>query len=99
MPAIVRAWREHAPGGLVVVGVNLQENADDVRSFADEFGMDFPVAIDRNGSVGQTWRIGGPVEGIPSTYFVDAEGIVRARTFGPLTDETLREQLRTIGVD
>ena len=36
--------------------------------------MTFPIVIDRNGGVGDAWRIGGPVEGIPSSYFIDASG-------------------------
>lgn len=95
MPEIVEAWRR--PGtGVIVVGVNLQENADIVREFSSEFGMGFPVVIDRNGQVAESWRIGGPIEGIPSSYFIDAEGIVRARHFGPLTSEQLDEALAEI---
>lgn len=98
MPRIVRAYND-AGGGLVVVAVNLQENDGIVQGFADDFGMTFPIAIDRTGEVGQTWRIGGPVEGIPSSYFIDERGIVRARVFGPLSDEALRENLSALGVD
>ena len=98
MPEIVKAHSAHARSGLVVVGVDLQENADQVRSFAAEFGMTFPVVIDRNGGVADAWRIGGPIQGIPSSYFIDAEGVVRARVFGPMTATVLADNLRTIGV-
>jgi peroxiredoxin len=95
MPEIVRA---HAAQGdeLVVLGINLQENVGAVRAFAEDFGMAFPIVIDRNGQVGDAWRIGGPVEGIPSSYFIDAGGVVRARSYGPMTGETIEENLRTI---
>ena len=42
------------------------------------------------------WRIGGPVEGIPSSYFIDAQGIVRARVFGPMDEERLEEELAKV---
>jgi peroxiredoxin len=96
MPEIVRAHGEHAGDGLVVIAVDLQEDAGTVRTFADEFGMRFPIAIDRTGEVGDAWRIGGPVEGIPSSYFIDADGIVRARIFGPLSEATLDGNLESI---
>jgi len=96
MPDIVRAWTAYREHGLVVLAVNLQENVGAVRTFADDFGMEFPIVIDRNGQVADAWRIGGPVEGIPASYFVDASGIVRARSFGPMTAETIDENLRTV---
>jgi thiol-disulfide isomerase/thioredoxin len=89
MPRIVHAHGS-AGGGFAVVAVNLQENDGIVAAFADDFGMQFPIVMDRNGEVGQTWRIGGPVEGIPSSYFIDASGVVQARVFGPLSDDVLR---------
>jgi peroxiredoxin len=98
MPEIVRAY-DAADGGLVVVGVNLQENAGAVTSFADDYGMTFPIAIDRTGQVGESWRIGGPIEGIPSSYFIDADGVVRARHYGPMSDEDLQSGLSEIMAD
>ena len=96
MPEIVRVYDSRDGDGFVVVAVDLQEDAGTIRAFADEFGMEFPIAIDRSGQVGDAWRIGGPVEGIPASYFLDEDGIVRARVFGPMTDETLQENLELI---
>jgi cytochrome c biogenesis protein CcmG/thiol:disulfide interchange protein DsbE len=96
MPEIVRAYGAHQKDGLVVVGVDLQENDGQVRDFAQEFGMKFPIAIDRNGGVGQAWHIGGPIQGIPSSYFIDATGVVRARNFGPMSAVTIAQDLATI---
>lgn len=98
IPEIVKAYDSNTGSGLVVVAVDLQENGEQVRGFAEEFGMTFPVVIDRNGGVGDAWRIGGPVQGIPSSYFLDAQGIVRAREFGPMSADTISEHLQTIGV-
>ncbi len=98
MPEIVRAYAAQKGSGLEIVAVDLQENAGQVRAFADEFGMTFPVVIDRTGSVGDAWRIGGPVQGIPSSYFIDADGVVRARVFGPMTEQEITEHLASLGV-
>lgn len=96
MPEIVRVADEQADNGLTVVAVNLQENDGQVREFADEFGMEFPIVIDRTGEVASAWRIGGPIQGIPSSYFVDETGVVRARVFGPMDRDALAENLATI---
>ena len=96
MPEIVRAYDAAEPEGLVVVAINLQENSEQVLEFADEYGMRFPVVIDRRGQVAEAWRIGGPIEGIPSSYFIDADGVVRGRVFGPMTAETIEEELAKV---
>jgi peroxiredoxin len=96
MPEIVRAYDARSDDGLVVVAIDLQENAQQVREFADEFGMDFTLVIDRTGQVAEAWRIGGPVEGIPSSYFIDADGVVQARVFGPMDAETIERELAKI---
>lgn len=98
MPEIVNAYNAHKATGFTVVAVDLQENDGQVRAFAQEFGMTFPVAIDRNGGVGEAWHIGGPVQGIPSSYFLDASGVVQARVYGPMTAQSLSEHLAKIGV-
>jgi thiol-disulfide isomerase/thioredoxin len=97
MPDIVRAYGQH-PGAFTVLAVDLQENAEQVRQFASEFGMTFPIVIDTTGSVGDAWRIGGPVQGIPSSYFIDAQGVVQAREYGPMTADTIARDLATVGV-
>ena len=96
MPEIVRAYDAHKAGGLVVVAIDLQENDEQVRAFAAEYGMEFPVVIDRTGQVAQAWRIGGPVEGIPSSYFIDVDGVVRAVKYGPMDAETIERELEKI---
>jgi cytochrome c biogenesis protein CcmG/thiol:disulfide interchange protein DsbE len=96
MPEIVKAYDAHAAEGLVVVAVDLQENDGVVQAFAQDFGMRFPIVIDRTGGVADAWRIGGPVQGIPSSYFIDRDGIVRARSFGPMTAGVIDDNLETI---
>lgn len=96
MPEIVDAAAAHAGDGLVVVAINLQENPAQIRAFAEDFGMEFPIVIDRTGQVGDAWRIRGRVEGIPSSYFVDADGVVRSRVFGPMTAEQIEERLQLV---
>jgi cytochrome c biogenesis protein CcmG, thiol:disulfide interchange protein DsbE len=96
MPEIVKAYDARADTGLVVVGIDLQENAGAIRTFADDFGMKFPIVIDRTGAVGDAWRIGGPVQGIPSSYFIDKDGIVQARAFGPMTAQQIADNLGKI---
>jgi peroxiredoxin len=96
MPELVDAYNRYRDDGLVIVGVDLQEPFDSVRSFAVEFGIEFPLVVDRSGQVGEVWRIGGAFQGLPSSYFIDGAGVVRAVSLGPLTGEFLEEKLAEI---
>lgn len=64
---------------VVVLGVNLQETPDAARRFVTEFAVMYPIALDRDGSVGQ----GYGVSALPVTFLVDPDGriadIVRGR--------------------
>jgi peroxiredoxin len=83
MPRFVEAYDEHAGDGLVVVAVNLQEGKGIVRPFAEDYGMDFPIAVDRDGEVGDRYRL----LGLPTTYFIDREGVIRSVFTGPFEEK------------
>ena len=96
MPELVKAYERYRDQGLVIVGVDLQESNKTVLSFAEEFGIEFPLAIDRDGEMRDAWRLGGPIQGLPTSYFIDSTGVVRDRFFGPLTEEFIDERLAKI---
>ena len=97
MPDLVKAYETHSgTSGLLVLGVNLREADSRVQDFVEDFGMSFPVLMDRNGEVAQTWRIGGPNQGVPSSYFIDAAGVVQKVVYGTLTARTMDEGLALI---
>jgi len=96
LPVLVDAYETHRGAGLTVVAVNLQEADDQVRAFAEEYGLTFPVVIDRDGEVADAWRLGGPIRGLPSSYFLDERGVVRDVFYGPLTQRELETRLEAI---
>ncbi len=96
MPELVAAYERYQAQGLVIVGVNLQEADEKVLEFAREFGIVFPLVIDRTSQVGEVWRLDGPVRGIPTSYFIDASGVIRSLYFGPMQEEAIEEGLAQI---
>lgn len=84
MPQFVEAYDDLKDEGLVIVAVNMQEGRGIAQPFADDFGMDFPVAIDRDGEVGDQFRI----LGLPTTYFIDRDGVIQGVFTGPLEEVT-----------
>ena len=96
IPELVAAYTRHQSHGLEIVTVNLQEPAAKVLEFADEFGMEFPIVIARDSEVADVWRLGGPIQGIPTSYFLDETGVILDFQYGPMTEEVLEERLATI---
>jgi len=80
MPQFVEAYDRYRDQGLVIVAVDLQESRGTIGSFVDDFGVEFPVAIDRQGDVADEYRL----LGLPTTYFIDRNGVIRSIYRGPL---------------
>lgn len=80
----VSAWAEkYRDQGLVVIGVHTPEfefeaNVDNVRRAANDFKIDYPIAIDSDYGVWRAFRN----RAWPALYFVDAQGRIRHHHFG-----------------
>lgn len=95
-PDLIELYERHRDDELVLLGVNLRENEGAVRDFVADFGITYPVLFDRDGDVAAAWRIGGPNQGVPSTYFIDGDGVVRKVVFGRVTESLAEEGLALI---
>ncbi len=79
---------------LVVLGVNSMETTQEVGSFITDSGLSFPVVIDADGLVGQQYLI----QGLPTTLFIDSEGVLQIRHVGLLNRQVLDDYLSELGV-
>ena len=86
-PALQAFFERHAPG-LVVVGVNQQEAAETARAFAQGFGVTYPIALDADGQVSSAYRVS---TGLPVSFLIDPEGVIRRVHLGALTEGDLAE--------
>jgi thiol-disulfide isomerase/thioredoxin len=74
-----QAYRDR---GLSIVGVSVQESsAEDVKAYAETYGLDYTIGFDARSEVFKAW-LGF---GLPTHYFLDADGIIRVRHYGPLS--------------
>lgn len=88
MPAIQRVYERHRDDGLVVVGLNVtsQDSQAAAQAFVRQFGITFPIALDRDGTVSDRYEL----IGLPSTYFIDREGIIRDVIIGgPMSEAVM----------
>ncbi|MGI8550478.1 MAG: TlpA family protein disulfide reductase [Dehalococcoidia bacterium] len=92
-PEFVTLSQQNTDRGLVILGVDLQESAGAVRSFAAEFDATYPLVIDSKGDVSHQYRI----LGLPATFFIDSQGVLRAQHVGQITAASLATELAKTG--
>lgn len=73
---------------LVVLGVNQQESLGAVEKFVDEFSLDHPMVLDRDGEVSGAYRVG---RGLPVSFLIDRDGVVLRAIAGQLREHHLVE--------
>jgi len=79
-----------------LVGINQKDNPDNARRFLGALGNPYAaVGVDPNGRASIDWG----VYGVPETFIVGPDGMIRHKHIGPLTPENLgafKEKLRQI---
>lgn len=70
-----RRWSEK---GLQVVGINLDENPEDAKSFLSMHPADFTVVTDASGQCPLDFG----VQAMPSSYIIDRQGVIRHMHLG-----------------
>lgn len=91
MPDLQAAYSANLDDGLVVLGVNLTERDDpgQVPGFVDEFGLTFPIVLDADGDVAQTYRILGQ----PASVFVNRDGTIYQVFQGPVNEAFINDRV------
>lgn len=84
-----RAVPRELGGQVAFVAVNVQESRADALGILNETGATFPAVLDTDGDVTRWYG----VRGMPSTYLLDPDGLVRKFGPGALDADTLRSNL------
>lgn len=92
MPELDAVYRARK-GGIAIVGVQIQDDSGDARAFLQEVGVMFPVARDADGQVQAAYL---KRTALPTTFFIDRDGIVRYVQVGPMTSAFIQERLREL---
>ena len=88
-PVLEGFWRRERGHGVVVLGINVQDNSDDARGFASEFHLTYPqlrsVGDERSEAFGST--------GVPENFLVDPRGRLALIWRGPVDEAFLQDQV------
>ena len=75
---------------LRIVGINYKDDPENARRFLMTLGIPFAaVGSDVNGRASVDWG----VYGVPESFIVDGEGVIRLKWIGPLTQEALKNEI------
>lgn len=92
MPHFVAWQNQYGPKGLQIVGVSIDDSAAPVGPFVQKMHLNYPVVM---GDARLDTLYGG-VYGVPVTFLIDREGIVRARIDGGADVSALEKQVRQL---
>ena len=95
MPALEKSYEQYKDSGVVLLGVNLtdQDSVSEVESFVQEFKLTYPILLDRDGSVSALYQL----KGLPTTLFVNREGVIRAVVVGgPMSETFIRSKIEAL---
>jgi cytochrome c biogenesis protein CcmG/thiol:disulfide interchange protein DsbE len=91
-PVLRDAFEAHRKFGLVLVGISIQEEPAGVREYVTRYGLTYTIGMDVTGAIMHTYR----VFGIPTHYFIDRDGVIRDRVFGPVDPAGIDQRLAKI---
>ena len=92
MPAIETVYQENKEQGLEVLAVNstYQDSEANAAAFVQELGLTFPILLDRDGSVSNRYQL----RALPTTYFIDRQGIIRSVVpGGPMSESLIQSKV------
>jgi cytochrome c biogenesis protein CcmG/thiol:disulfide interchange protein DsbE len=74
-----------------VVGINYKDQPGNARTFVADLGNPYAaIGVDERGRTAIDWG----VYGVPETFLVGPDGIIRYKFIGPLTPETVERALK-----
>lgn len=81
------------PGRLRILAVNLGESLQAARDWVMQLGLTYDVLLDRQGAAAARYQ----VRGLPTTFVLDADHIIRRVYYGAVRREQLHADLNELG--
>ena len=95
MPYLERTYKQYAAHGeFALFGINQADPKEDIAPFGREYRITYPLLFDPGGTVNAAYS----VTAIPTTYFIDSQGIVRSVFVTQLSPKTMRQGLASVGI-
>jgi peroxiredoxin len=94
IPGFIEMQNTYGPKGLQVIGISIDDKPEQLKPFADEMKMNYPV-LQGLGRDDVTDAL-GPIYGIPTTLLISREGNICAAHAGMTAKETFETQIKAL---
>ncbi|MBC8508182.1 MAG: TlpA family protein disulfide reductase [Anaerolineales bacterium] len=85
MPELQAYAQAHTQDNFLILGVNAEENTEQINPFIVKMGLTFPILLDTEKEVYRVFKSNH----IPSSYVIDRSGTVRLAWHGPVSLEVM----------
>jgi len=92
MPDLQAAQEALAGQPFLILGVNVEESPETVIAWTRQHGITFPQVISDDGTINPTLNL----RVMPTTWFIDADGILRGRIEGQMDAKTAEQIARIL---
>jgi thiol-disulfide isomerase/thioredoxin len=83
---------------VVFLGVDYLESASNAVGILDDLKATYPAVLDSVGVVADHNSVGQGGGGLPTTFFIDKDGVLQSAQLAPVTGPKLEEMLAKVGV-
>ena len=92
MPLLERLYNNHKDQGFTILAISLDDNAKAARNFASQFQISYPLLLDTEATVADTYG----VVGMPTSYLIDRDGILiwKHQGFKPKDMEKITQRVK-----
>jgi peroxiredoxin len=94
LPEMQQVFEAYRDRGFIILAIDVQEDRSVVKPFVDELGLAFPVLLDSEAEVSRSYR----VRGLPTSYFVDQNGVIIGRELGAIDEAWMVNYLAQAGI-
>lgn len=91
-PLLASTYERYADDGLEILGIIHDDGPQAAQTFADTHGATWPLLLDAQDVAWASYRGAA----VPTTYYIDREGIIRAISLGPPPSGYLDDQVQAI---
>jgi cytochrome c biogenesis protein CcmG, thiol:disulfide interchange protein DsbE len=92
LPELQKASTRYSNKQLIILAVNAGEPESIVRAFISDFNISFPVLLDQDKTITSQYH----VSPLPITFWVGANGVLKAEQIGPLDQELIDRYMASL---
>ena len=93
IPDFVELIDEYGADDFIIIGISLDKgDVDDVRSFAAQYNINYPVLLDDD-LVSKAY---GPIRSIPTTFIIDREGNIAQKIMGARSKDYFEDVIKPL---